>query len=79
MYCGAVVVDGVPTRVTPWMDIWAWGSFGTLSATRVPFHCPSAQSGPSLRRATAAAFCTNNEASETLIHLALREMQFPTH
>ena len=24
MYCGAVVVDGVPTRVTPWMDIWAW-------------------------------------------------------
>ena len=24
MYCGAVVVDGVPTPVTPWMDFWAW-------------------------------------------------------
>ena len=24
IYCGAVLVDGVPTPVTPWMDIWAW-------------------------------------------------------
>ena len=24
MYCGAMVVDGVPTLVMPWMDFWAW-------------------------------------------------------